>query len=285
MTDLAVQRRFYAEEIQIAANIRSPRIIEALASVPRERFLPPGPWTIRSDGDFGAPPRQTPDADPRYVYHNIAIAIDHARMLFNGMPGLICMAMDALGIGAGARVLHVGTGTGYFTALMGHCTEATGRVVGVEVDEPLAAQAKANLASMPWIEMRHGDATAALNESFDAILVNAGVTHPLDTWLDAVPGGGKIVFPLTAAIAPMGNIGKGLMLLLTKTPSPDAFDVRVLTFVAIFSAVALRDDGLNTEIGKALSKHPFPPLKRLRRDGHEKSDSCWMHAASFCLGM
>jgi protein-L-isoaspartate(D-aspartate) O-methyltransferase len=285
MTDLAAQRRFYAEEVQIASNIRSARIVEALASVPRERFLPTGPWMVRSDGDFGAPVRLTPDADPRHVYHNISVAIDPGRMLFNGMPGLICMAMDALGIEAGTRALHVGAGTGYFTALMGHAAGPAGRVVAIEADETLAAQATANLASTPWIEVRHGDGTGALNEPFDAILVNAGVTHPLDAWLDAVSPAGRMVIPLTAAMAPMGNIGKGLMLLLTKTAHAEAFDVRVLTFVAIYSAVGIRDEALNAEIGKALAKHPFPPLKRLRRAAHERSESCWLHAASFCLAM
>ncbi|HTM25710.1 MAG TPA: methyltransferase domain-containing protein [Vicinamibacterales bacterium] len=285
MTDLAAQRRFYAEEVQIASNIRSARIVEALARVPRERFLPPGPWTIRSDGDFGAPPRQTPDADPRHVYHNIAVAIDPGRMLFNGMPGLICTAMDALGVEAGRRALHLGAGTGYFTALMGHAVSPAGRVVAIEADEALAAQAKANLAPMPWIDVRHGDGSAALDESFDAILVNAGVTHPLDVWLDAVSPAGRMVIPLTAAMAPMGNIGKGLMLLVTKTADADAFDVRVLTFVAIFSAIGVRDEALNAEIGKALAKHPFPPLKRLRRGPHERSESCWLHGASFCLAI
>ena len=91
--DLAAYRRFFAEEIQTAANIRSAAVVEALAAVPRERFLPPGPWTIRSEADFGGGPRQTPDADPRHVYHNIAVAIDAARMLFNGAPSVVAMAM------------------------------------------------------------------------------------------------------------------------------------------------------------------------------------------------
>ena len=53
----------------MVANIRSASVVEALATVPREQFLPPGPWTVRSEADFGAPPRQTDDADPRHVYH------------------------------------------------------------------------------------------------------------------------------------------------------------------------------------------------------------------------
>ena len=62
---LAAQRRFFAEEIQLTSNLKTPGVIEALATVPRERFLPPGPWTIRGEADFQAAPRQTPDAEKR----------------------------------------------------------------------------------------------------------------------------------------------------------------------------------------------------------------------------
>src|SRR6185503_12102600 len=96
VTDLTAQRRFFAEEVQMASNIRSAAVVEALATVERERFLPPGPWMVRGEADFMAPPRQTPDADPRHVYHNIAVGIEPSRMLFNGTPGLLAMAIDAL---------------------------------------------------------------------------------------------------------------------------------------------------------------------------------------------
>ena len=41
MTGLSAQRRFFAEEVQMVANIRSAAVVEALATVPREQFLPP----------------------------------------------------------------------------------------------------------------------------------------------------------------------------------------------------------------------------------------------------
>ena len=146
MSDLSAQRRFFAEEIQVVSNLQSTAVISALSTVARERFLPPGPWTIRGEADFQAAPRQTPDADPRHVYHNVAVAIDPARMLFNGAPGLLAMVIDALALRAGDRVLHIGTGLGYYTALIAECVGASGRVVGLEVDAALAADARANLA-------------------------------------------------------------------------------------------------------------------------------------------
>jgi protein-L-isoaspartate(D-aspartate) O-methyltransferase len=283
MIDLSARRRFFAEEVQMVGNIRSASVVEALASVPREQFLPPGPWMVRSEADFGAPPRQTEDADPRHVYHNIAIGIEPARMLFNGAPSLVGMAIDALGVKPGDRVMHVGSGTGYFTAILAHCAGAGGRVLAFEVDGGLAARATSNLSSMPWVEVRPGDGTGDLQEPFDAILVNAGVTHPLASWLDALSHSGRIVIPLTATAGAMGNIGKGLMLLLRRTADPQTLDVRLLTFVAIFSAVGVRDDALNGELAKVMAQRPFGPIKRFRRDPHERTDACWLHGSGICF--
>ena len=53
LMDLQQQRRFYAEEIKVAVNLRTPSLVEALARVPREKFLPPGPCLIRSEIDYG----------------------------------------------------------------------------------------------------------------------------------------------------------------------------------------------------------------------------------------
>ena len=285
MTDLAAQRRFFAEEIQICANIRSLAVVEALATIPREQFLSAGPWTIRGEADFAAPPRQTPDADPRHVYHNVAIAIDPARQLFNGAPGLLAMAIDALDLHAGEAVLHVGAGTGYFTALMAHSVGPSGRVVAVEIDADLAGRAAASLKTMPWVEVRRGDASDPITETFDAVLVNAGVTHPLESWLDCLSSTGRLILPLTVTMPAMKQIGKGLLLLVTRTPARPTFGVRPLTFVAIYSAIGLRDEAINARLGQALVRSPFPPVQTLRRDAHEPSPACWLHCDTFCLSL
>jgi protein-L-isoaspartate(D-aspartate) O-methyltransferase len=287
MIDLSTQRRFFAEEIQVTSNLKSAAVVEALASVARERFLPPGPWTIRGEADFQSPPRQTADADPRHVYHNVAVAIDPGRMLFNGAPGLLAMAIDTLMLKPGDRVLHLGTGLGYYTAVIAACVGSTGRVLGIEVDAALAASARDNLASMPWVEVRQGDGLGldAGAESFDAMLINAGVTHPQPAWLDALAPGGRMILPLTATMPGMATIGKGLLLLLTRTDDPGAFSARIAGFVAIYSALGLRDEATNAALGQAMMKHPFPPIRTLRRDTHEASATCWLHVPGACLSL
>jgi protein-L-isoaspartate(D-aspartate) O-methyltransferase len=281
--ELDQRRRFFAEEIQAASNLKTTALIEGLATLPRERFLPRGPWTVRSEADFFSPPRQTPDDDPRHVYHNLSVAIDPARQLFNGMPGFVAMIVDRLALRPGARVLHVGCGTGYYTALIAGCVGPAGRVLALEVDEALAADARANLAALRWTEVRHADGSDALDEPFDAILVNAGVTHPLDAWLDALAAGGRMMLPLTTAMAP--TVSKGVMLELRRGEKPQALDVRLISIVSIYSAIGLRDQALNDRIGAALKRNPFPALKRFRRDQHAEDASCWLHTAKGCWSL
>ncbi|HEY7497459.1 MAG TPA: hypothetical protein VH740_03050 [Vicinamibacterales bacterium] len=284
MSDLHTRRRFFAEEIEAVANISNKALVDAIATVPREAFLGTGPWTVRSEIDMMGPARQTPDADPRWTYHNYAIAIDSSRQLFNGAPALIASAIDKLSLGAGSRVMHIGTATGYYTALIAEMVGPSGCVVGIEVDETLAAAARMNLATYPWIDVRHGDAAGACDEPLDAMLVNAGVTHPRDAWLDAVVSGGRLVLPLTASFPGSGPIGKGPQILLRKGDD-GSFQASVIGFVAIFSAVGLRDDDLNAQLGAALQRAPFPRLSRLRRDMHDSGAGCWFHGPTWCFSL
>jgi len=291
MSELDLRRRFFAEELEAVCKLRSPRLVEAFATVAREKFLGRGPWTVMADGDFmmpGQPPlpprmRTTPDADPSRVYHNITVAIDPARTLFNGQPGTLAVWIDALDLPPGGRVLHIGAGTGYYTAVMAHCVGPSGGVVAFEVDEALAAEARANVASMPWVEVRHGDAATPVDGSFHAIVVNAGITHPLAWWLDALAAGGRMILPLTGTMPGMGTIGKGVVLLISNDGGTLA--ARALTMVAVYSALGLRSDEMNARLGKALMTGPmqWAAIKKVRRDAHEPASACWFHGDDFCI--
>jgi protein-L-isoaspartate(D-aspartate) O-methyltransferase len=284
MSELALYRRFFADEIAAVAAISTSRLVEAMAEVPRERFLKPGPWLVRGEADGFAGARRTPDDDPQRVYHNYSIAIDPTRQLFNGTPAFVVALIDRLTLSPGARVLHVGAGLGYYSALIGYTVGPSGRVVAIEIDEGLAREARGNLSGLPWIEVRTADGKGPFDEQFDAILVNAGVTHPQEAWLDTLASGGRLILPLTVSLPQMGTLGKGVVVLVTKGPG-DAWPAAVLNPVAIYSAINLRDDTLNNALGQALRQAFFPMIRRLRRDAHEPGARCWLHAASFCWSL
>jgi protein-L-isoaspartate(D-aspartate) O-methyltransferase len=282
-TDLTDVRRSFAAAIETDCKLRTKVLVEAIAAVPREQFLQPGPWSVRGERDVGGSPRQTPDADPRQVYQNVSIAIDPGRYLFNGAPSVVAPCIDALGLGPGQHVLHVGSGLGYYSAIMAHCVGPQGRVVAFEIDDTLATQAAANLASWECVEVRCGDGTKVVHESFDAILVSAGMTHPHEAWLDALRPCGRMVFPLTVAMEQMGPIGKGFMTLITARENGGTLDAQALTMTAIYSAIGIRDAALNQRLGAAFMRGGMPGFTRLRRDQHEPLSSCWFHGDGFCF--
>jgi protein-L-isoaspartate(D-aspartate) O-methyltransferase len=278
--DLALYRRFFAEEIETTSALTTPGLVDAFATIAREAFLPPGPWMLKGEADMGAAGRVTADADPRRVYHNVAVAIDAPRMLFNGQPAFIGRLIDQLALKPGECVLHVGCATGYYTAVMASVVGPSGQVIAFDVDAGLAAGARGNLARLPWVDVRAGNAMGPFSGQFDAVLVNAGVTHPLDTWIDALRDGGRIIVPLTVGMAGMG-IGKGVVVRLTK--SDGAVTAGLVGLTAIFSAVDLRDESLAPIIGRALQTNPMPRLKAFRRDQHDETPECWLHTPRFCL--
>lgn len=268
-------RSWFAEDLRVTSNLKSPSLIEALARVPRERFLGPGPWLIRGN-EMESGPRPTDDADPRHVYHNVSIALDTDRHLYNGQPGLIASWLDALQIAPGERVLHIGCGTGYYTALIASMVGPSGRVWAIDVDPLLAARAAANLEEWPWADARQGDGRTDLPQALDAILVNAGSTHVLDEWLDALRDGGRLLTPLTVSIPAMpASISKGVV--LTATRRGDQWPARVASMVAIYSLTGLRDDAMNKALGQALMAGAGAGVTRLRRDPHDADAQCWLH--------
>lgn len=278
-------RQFYAEELHAVCNLQSPALVRALATVPRERFLGPGPWRIRGmDGMFlpGATGsyRETPDGDPRHVYHNVIVSIDPARELNNGHPGTLACWIDALRIREGERVVHIGSGPGYYTAILAEVTGPRGVVTAVEIDETLAARAREALAPWPNVRVVAGDGGATAIDPADVIVVNAGVTHPSPQWLDALRPDGRLLLPLTFEPAP-GVAGKGCVVLVTR--DGDALTARLISMVQIFPCIGGRDPALNAPLMQAFSRGGWEKVRSLRRDPHDAGERCWFHTPSFCL--
>jgi protein-L-isoaspartate(D-aspartate) O-methyltransferase len=281
--DLALDdyRRFYAEEIGAVAGIRSRALIQAFATVPREHFLGPGPWKLGSlDFGMNLVPRyvSTEDADPRRIYHNVLVSIDETRHLNNGAPSALASWLDALDIREGERVVHVGAGVGYYSAIVAQVVSPRGSVLAIEVDENLASRAWANLAGWNMVEEVSGDGSCYDPGPVDAIFVNAGVTYPSSLWLDRLKPGGRLVYPLTFD---SDTGGKGCMLLIKR--EGDSYAARCIGFVMIYSCTSLRDTELNGLLMKQIGSGKIFSVQSLRRDQHEADDTCLVHAQESCL--
>ena len=107
MSNLDDLRAQYAAEIRASASLRSEALARALASVPREHFLGPGPWQILSPG-IDADYRTTPDSDPIHLYRDVLVAIDPNRGLNSGQPSYLAFCIESLELHEGDRVVHVG---------------------------------------------------------------------------------------------------------------------------------------------------------------------------------
>lgn len=274
-------RRFYAEEIGAVAGVRSHTLIEAFAAVPREHFLGPGPWKLGSlDVGVSPAPRyvSTADADPWRIYHNVLVSIDETRHLNNGQPSALAAWLDALDIQEGERVVHVGAGVGYYSAIIAQVVGSGGSVVAIEVDAALAARARTNLAGWNTVQVVSGDGSQHDPGPVNVIFVNAGVTHPCCLWLDRLKPGGRLLYPLTFDA---GTGGKGCMLLVRR--EGESYSVKCVGFVMIYSCTSLRDANLNESLTKQISSGKIFSVKSLRRDQHEVDDACLVHAKDSCL--
>ena len=280
--DLEDVRRFYAEEIQAVANLRSEAIVAALATVPRERFLGPGPWLIMSQDMISgtASYRTTPDDDPRQVYHNTVIAIDADRQLNNGQPSLIASWLDVLDLSTGDTVLHIGCGVGYYTAVIAEVVGSEGRVIAIEIDPDLAQKARHNLAYLSHVEVLAGDGAEYKASPVDVVIVNAGATHPRNEWLDILAPKGRALIPLTFTAAAEG-IGKGAVLRVER--DGQGYRARFLWPVMIYPCIGTRDVESNQRLMQAVMRGGWQSVQSLRREHHKQSDSCWLHGADFCL--
>jgi protein-L-isoaspartate(D-aspartate) O-methyltransferase len=274
--DLSVVRRCYAEELRFTAPIvRNPVITEAFASVPRERFLGPGPWHVRGTA-AGAAGRDfdTPDADPRHVYHDVVVTIDPERRLNNGGPSLWARCFDDLDIRPGERVLHVGAGTGYYSAILAELVGRRGAVHAVEIDRALAERARAGLASYPQVEVIAGDARTCDVGEVDLVVASTGMTHPAPLWLDRLADGGRLLIPLTAR-------WRGFLLKVTRSGA--TYAAEAVGWVSIFPCVGGQDAAAAERLRRALAKG-YPKLRALFR-GEPPPDvsDCWYTGPDFWL--
>jgi len=115
----------------------------------------------------------------------------------------------------------------------------------------------------------------------DAMLINAGVTHPHPLWLERLREGGRLVLPITMTMPATPALGVGIMAKITR--HCDTFQAEVVSPVAIFSCSSVRDPQLEPLLMKAFTSRTLLKLKSVRVDAHAPAETCVLHASGVCL--
>jgi protein-L-isoaspartate(D-aspartate) O-methyltransferase len=200
---LASRRAAYAHEVMSRYGANDPAVEAAFGKVPREAFLGPPPWSFGS----GGPMSWSRTSQVESLYQDVLVSLDRAKGINNGQPSLHALCIAALHLTRTDHVLHIGAGTGYYTAIL---AELAGSLDVFEIEASLAAQAMTNLAPWPNATVHAESGVGRPLPEANAIYVSAGATHPDPFWLDALHDGGRLLFPLT------GEDSWGGMLLVTR---------------------------------------------------------------------
>jgi protein-L-isoaspartate(D-aspartate) O-methyltransferase len=257
-------RTYYAHLIAGKAGTSDQKLIDAFATVERERFVGNGPWKVNCNAGCYV---DTPSDDLAFLYQDVVVALVPDRGLNNGEPSWHARCLAALDVRGGERAIHVGSGTGYYTAILAQLIGPKGAVVAYEIDRDLARRAAANLETWRYVSVQGRSATDGALPASDIIYASAGATRPPDTWLEALRPGGRLLFPLTP------SVGLGGMLLVTRL-SDTALGARFVQPVAVIACEGARNREEGDALGSAFARGNWSNVKSLRR-GNPPDDSSW----------
>lgn len=159
------------------------RVLEAIDAVPRADFLPRGSRSRARD--------------------DVPILIGHGQT--SSQPSTVVDMLRLLDVGTGQRVLDVGSGSGWTTALLAHLTGPDGEVLGVELEPQLARWGAGNLdgADMPWATIREalpGVLGAPERAPWDRILVSADAGRLPQSLVEQLADPGRLVVPVAGTM-------------------------------------------------------------------------------------
>jgi protein-L-isoaspartate(D-aspartate) O-methyltransferase len=132
----------------------------------------------------------------------------------NSQPRTVFAMLELLDVRAGQRVLDVGSGSGWTTALLAQLVGPSGTVIGVELEPELVAFGGENLAKydFPWASIRQaepGVLGAPDDAPFDRILVSAEARSLPQPLVDQLAVGGTMVIPVGARMTRVEKHGAG----------------------------------------------------------------------------
>lgn len=272
MERIQAQRVFFANQIAAKAGIPpGSELAAAFASTPREDFVGPPPWKIFAGSGYV----ETRSDDPAVLYQDVVVSLGFDAHLNNGQPSLHAICLAALAPQKGERVVHVGAGTGYYTALLAKLVGETGVVDAYEIEPELAQRARNNLAESPQVTVYACSGAEGPLPMCDVLYVNAGATAPLAVWLDALQLQGRLLFPLEPAMEP------GAMLLITKHED-EVFSARFLVQAQFVPCVGAQDENTAQRLAQAFRKGNWSKVKSLHRND-APDDNCWCSGPGWWL--
>ncbi len=173
--DYSVARRRMVEEQIVARGLHDPRVIEVLGRVPRHLFVEP--------------------ALQDQAYGDYPVGIGSGQTI--SQPYIVALMTEALQLTGVEKVLEIGTGCGYQTAVL---AELAGQVYTIERIKELAFSARHVLRHLHYrnIVLRVGDGSLGWKESapFDGILVAAGSPEIPQPLVEQLKEGGRLVVPV-----------------------------------------------------------------------------------------
>jgi len=166
--------RMVADQI-VSRGITEPRVLDAMRSVKRPLFVP--------------------EAERARAYEDGPLSIGRGQTI--SQPYIVALMTELARLDPGSRVLEVGTGSGYQTAVLAACAR---EVFTVELEPELSARAARTLsaAGVTNVRLRTGDGSLGWPEEapFDAILVTAAAADVPPALLDQLGLGSRLVIPL-----------------------------------------------------------------------------------------
>jgi protein-L-isoaspartate(D-aspartate) O-methyltransferase len=261
MERLDAIRRFYARLIAATAGVDDSHIVDAFSTVERERHLGPGPWWVRVASGYIS----SETDDPAVLYQDVVVGLLRDKGINNGEPSLHAKCIAAVAPKLGETVIHIGAGTGYYTAILACLIGKEGHVHAFEIDPDLARRAADNLPHHCTVHPE--SAVDVPLPSADVIYVSAGVTCIPPMWPDALAPGGRLVLPLT----PID--GLGCMLLVTRKEQM-TYAARAISPAAFISCVGASNEDESRLLAAALEARSADFIRSLRRN-NEPDETAW----------
>jgi protein-L-isoaspartate(D-aspartate) O-methyltransferase len=216
------------------------------------------------------------DAGPAAVYHDVLIAYDEQRYLNNGQPSLWAFIFDKLNVVRGERVLHLGCGMGYCTAILAELVGPTGEVLAIEIDKPLAERAQEALTIWPQVTVANGDGADGSFAKCDVVVASAGATHPFPSWLECLKPKGRLVFT--------NDVGEQVGRHAARhTPGARRFRGAVSLFRRILRSAGARDAEVGSRLEQAFARDRGAGVRSVRTDRHVENETCWLHGDGWCV--